>query len=131
LSDMKKFKIKPNKNLINIAWKWLNQNFTKVIIPKDAILNKNILKKFWYKIVNYKTYKTVEKLIKTSPWKQSIFNLHYRLNNINCKKHNIKIYKQSWIYNYDIDFKYHNIYLDNKKRIKVSWLKEDFYYNLD
>lgn len=131
LLNMKKFRIKPNTDLINIAWKWLNQNFTKIIIPKNAILNQNLLNNSWYKVIDHKIYKTVEKLIKTNPWEKSFFELSYTLNNINCKIHSIKLYKQAWIYKYDIDFKYNNTYINNKKIIKVSWLKEDFYYNLD
>jgi hypothetical protein len=41
---MKKFKIKEDKDLLNIAGKGINKNYTKVIIPWKAKVNIENLK---------------------------------------------------------------------------------------
>ena len=129
LWEMDNFWIDRNIDLLNIAWKWINKSYTKVIIPKDAIIDIDNLKKYWYILVEEENYKTVEKLLITKSWKQSYFELNYRLDDINCKKQNIKLYKQAWIYEYDIDFNYRNDNLNQKENLKLDWLKQDFYYN--
>ena len=127
--EMKKFRINPTKDLINIAWAWLNQNYTKVLIPENAIVNKKELSKYWYKILDHWKYKTVEKLLKTKSWNKSYFSINYKLENIDCNNFNYKIYKQAWIYNYNISMDYINNFYRETNTLKLDWLKEDFYYN--
>lgn len=129
INSMAKFRIKADNDLINIAWKWINQSFTKIVIPKNAILDENELKKYWYTQVNHWKYITIEKLLKTQSWEKSYFKINYKLENIDCNTNNFKIYKQAWIYNYDIYFNYENIFSKEKENIKLDWLKTDFYYN--
>lgn len=126
-SLMKKYRIKENLDLLYISWKWLNQTYTKVIIPKNAIIDEKQLYNLWYKIIKHSKYNTVEKLLKTSSWEKSYFNINYKIDNIDCEIQNIKIYKQAWVYEYNIDFNY----LSNiqNKKIKLNWLEWDFYYN--
>ena len=129
ISSMNKFRIKPNNDLINIAWKWINQSFTKILIPKNAIINNNDLNKYWYTLVNHWEYITIEKLLKTKHWEKSYFKINYKLENIDCNANNFKLYKQAWIYNYDIYFNYQNNFTWVEENIKLDWLKIDFYYN--
>lgn len=128
-NEMKKFNIKENKDLLNILWKWDNINYTKVIIPINAKLNKKELKSKWYIILNHWIYKTVEKLIKTKSWNENIFSFDYLIENIDCEKQNFKIYKQPGIYNYSVNFEYKNYYTKKSENINIDWLNKDFYYN--
>ena len=129
IESMKKFRIKSNESLVNIAWKGLNQSFTKVLIPKNAIINQSDLDKYWYTKINNWEYITIEKLLKTKNWEKSYFKINYKLENIDCNISKFKIYKQAGIYNYDIYFDYKNNSTWEKENIKLDWLKTDFYYN--
>jgi hypothetical protein len=127
---MKKFRIKFNRDLLNIQWAWENVSYTKVIIPENAILDLKKLKKYWYKIIDHKKFKTVEEILKTKSQSTSYFAFDYNLKNIDCNKQSFKIYKQAWIYNYDILFDYNNFYTNKTEKLKFNWLEKDFYYNL-
>ena len=129
IETMEKFRIKQTKSLINIAWAWLNRNYTKTIIPKEAILNYSTLSKYWYTIIEHEKFKTVEKLLETKSWHKSYFNFKYKLEDIDCNNYITNIYKQSWIYNYDLFFDYSNTFTNENENLKLDWLKEDFYYN--
>ena len=131
INSMKKFRIEPNNDLINIAWAWLNQSFTKVIIPKNAQVNEKILNKFWNKVITHWDYITIEKLLKTKPWDKSYMKFNYKIKDINCLEYNSKIYKQAWIYNYNVRFWYLNQISKKLETLKLNWLKQDFYYNLE
>lgn len=128
VSLMKKFRIKENIDLINISWAGDNKSYTKVIIPKNAVIDENKIKNNWYKVFNHKWYKTVEKLLTTKSWEESFFEFNYIIKDLDCNKQNLKIYKQAWIYDYDLNLNLDN--KGNKKQIKVNWLNKDFYYNL-
>ena len=125
---MKRFRINENIDLINISWAGENRNFTKVVIPKNAILDHKELIKNWYQVIDHNIYKTVEKLISTKPWENSYFEFDYIIENIDCISNDFKIFKQAWIYDYDIKFNTNNKW--EKKEIKVNWLNKDFNYNL-
>ncbi len=118
---MKRFRIQENRDLINISWAWDNKSYLKVLIPKYS----NVL---WsYKIVEEENFKSIERLITTKSWEKNSFNLVYKIENIDCFNHNTKLYKQAWIYEYDIDFNYKNWYKD--ENLKLNWLKTDFSYS--
>lgn len=126
INNMRKFRINPTNDLVNIAWKWLNQNYTKLIIPWNAIINNESNS---YKYINHWSFKTIEKLIQTKPLETSFFNVNYSIENINCNEYSSKIYKQSWIYNYNIHLTIDNKINDEKENIKADWLTQDFNYN--
>ncbi len=121
-----KFEIKQDNDLINISWAWENKSYTKILIPKNAIIKPN-----WYKVIDEKNYKIAEKLIKLKSWEKKYFEIFYKIENINCDKQNYKIYKQAWIYEYELLINYFNKKNTNKKQIKASWLSKDFRYNFE
>ena len=129
--EMKKFNIKQNRDLLNIAGKWLNQNYTKIIIPWKAKINEKKLNDNWYILLDHQIYKTVEKLLKTAPWKESNFHFNYQIDNVDCVDQNYKIYKQAGIYNYNVKLDYINYQNNYKEKLNLSWLSKDFYYNTE
>ncbi len=129
IATMEGFRVIPTEDRVNIAWKWLNQSFTKVLIPQNAILNYDNLKKYWINVVKTWDNVTVEKLLKTKPWNKSYFKFYYKIENIDCKNHNFKVYKQAGINKYDIYFKYINNKTNVTEKLKLYWLDQDFYYN--
>jgi hypothetical protein len=126
---MKKFRIKFNEKLLNIQWAWLNVTYTKLIVPENAVLDYKKLQKNWYKIIEHKVFKTIEKILKTKSWDKSYFAIDYSLKDIDCEKQSFKVYKQAWIYSYNIIFDYKNNYTWKIEKIKFDWLDKDFYYN--
>lgn len=128
-SEMKNFRIKEDTDLLNIAWKWTNKSYTKVLIPKDAVIYKDSFIKNWYIIIDEWEYLSIEKLLETKSWKSNIFKIKYNLENIDCNTQNIKIYKQAWVYKYDLNLNYINLSNNKEEKIKLDWLKQDFNYN--
>ena len=114
---IEKFNIKKDKNkLIQIQWKWINKQFVRVIIPKEAkILNKNVSVTYYRK-----RWKSVSFYMNTKVWNKSNFIIRYILPNIECKSYNYMHYKQPWINDFDLNIEkiWNNIeFLNNKKDV--------------
>ncbi len=122
--EFKKFDITDTgSSLLQIQGKWINKQYVRVIIPKDAIIekNKNIT------IQEYNNRKSLNFYTEVAPWNIVVFDISYTLQNKSCNQYTYKMYKQPWIQNYDI-------------RIQESWregkdntyknLENDFYYEV-
>ena len=85
------------ENTLKIQWKWVNKQFIRVLLPKNAnILNKDV------KISEKNDYKEVSFYLETKPLFESNFEINYILKNTECKNYNYEFIKQPWIKNYNL-----------------------------
>jgi len=115
----RKYNIKFNNDILNIAWAWENKSFLRIIIPK----NSKFLEKIWQKLIKKEKYNIIELYTKTKSQEKTKYIISYDLENKDCKNYNYKFIKQSWIYEYNLEL---NI---NGKKIKRNWINEDISYN--
>ena len=118
LLDKYPIKSKTRKDIINIQWRWVNKAFTRVILPKEAIV-KN---KEWLNIYKYKNSTVVDFYINTRLLESTLYDISYRLPNKKCEPYSYKLYKQPWIRDYNIEIK------REEELIKELWIENDFYY---
>ncbi len=85
--------------ILEIQWKWINKQYIRVLIPKNAqiIPNKNIT------IHEFENYKEVSFYLDTNTLFESNFHIEYTLPNPECKNYNYFFIKQPGIKNYSID----------------------------
>jgi len=117
-----KFWIKKDlSKLLSIQWNWINRQYIRIILPKNAIIKKSpkiiIIKNY------YNKWKIIDFYLDTPVWKKSKFNLEYTLPNKTCKIYNLKLYKQPWIREYNLDL---NIFWEEKV---FKNLKSDLFVN--
>ena len=98
LNLMEKNWVESTIDLMNIQWAWINKSFIRVLLPKNAIIDK----KQGLEIKYFKYFSYVDFYIDTKAWENSIYNIDYKLNNSDCSVYDFKFYKQSWIREYDI-----------------------------
>lgn len=91
------FKINDYKNLLNIQWKWINKQFVRLVLPKNAIIKNPKIK-----VITEEDRKIVYFYTDTNPWETSNYELDYEIENPDCKPYKFKFYKQAWIRNYDL-----------------------------
>lgn len=86
-------------NILNIQWKWVNKQYIRVLIPKNAQVtqNKNI------SIKDYPEYKEISFYLDTNTLFESNFTLEYMIPNSECKNYDYFLPKQPGIKSYGID----------------------------
>ncbi len=107
------------EKLLFIQWNWVNKQYVRVIIPKEAIITtKNV------NIIDYSDrWQSVNFYMNTPVWETSSFKLEYSITNKECKTYSYKFYKQPWIEQYDINI--NNLwenreFLNNKKDVYIN-----------
>lgn len=85
--------------LLDIQWKWLNKQYIRVLIPKNAQIteNKNIT------VRDFPEYKEVSFYLDTNTFFQSNMRFEYTIPNLECKNYTYNFIKQPGIKNYSID----------------------------
>ena len=111
-------KDKTRKDIINIQWKWTNKVYTRILLPKEAIIKP----KNWMTINKYLSVNVLEFYINTRPLESTNYTIEYSLKNSECKKYSYKLYKQPWIRKYNININ------DWNKIIKNHMYINDFNY---
>ena len=118
LLDKYPLKDKTRKDVINIQWRWVNKVYTRVILPRDAIVKSN----YWMTINKYENSTVLGFYINTRLLETTNYNIDYKLENKECKPYDYKIYKQPWIRDYFVEIKqWERI----TKDLSVKW---DFIY---
>lgn len=106
-------------NLLDIQWRWLNKQFIRVLIPKNAIISNDSR----YIVKDFENYKEVSFYLNTNSLFESNFSFNYNLSNPMCKNYNYLFIKQPWINSYNLDL-YKNWNLENS-----LYNETDFTYN--
>lgn len=118
LLDKYPLKDKTRTDVINIQWKWENKSYVRVLLPKDAIVEK----KAWMNINKYSQATVVDFYINTRLLETTNFDINYKIPNKECKPYNYKFYKQPGIRDYNIEIK------EWEKYIKEYWVGLDYIY---
>lgn len=86
-------------NILNIQWKWINKQYIRILIPKNAQVtqNKNITVK------EYPDYTEVSFYLDTNTLFESNFTVDYNIANPECREYNYFLPKQPGIKSYWID----------------------------
>lgn len=108
-------------DILNIQWRWINKSFTRILLPKNAIVSE----KKWQKVYEMENYKIVELYINTEKLETSLNSISYVLENPNCSDYTYKFFKQPGIKKYNINF---DIF---SKKDKYNSIKSDFIYKKD
>ena len=105
--------------LLDIQWKWLNKQYIRVLIPKNAqvIQNKNITVK------DFPEYKEVSFYLDTNTFFESNFRFEYTISNPECKNYTYNFIKQPGIKNYSIDV------INNWNLQQSLYTETDFTFN--
>ena len=111
-------KITEKTDYINIQWKWENRSYVRVILPKDAIIEK----KDWMNIIKNDTFQQVDYYQNTRLLETSTFDIKYRLPNPKCSNYTYKLYKQPGIREYDVEIK------DKTNIVKKDFIWGDYVY---
>ena len=118
LELMRKYNV-TDKNILFIQWKTDNKSYVRVLLPKNAIIekNKNI------SISELDNHQLVEFYTNTRRLEKVSQVINYTLPNKSCEEYSFKLYKQPGIRSYDIQVE-KDWYLDKK-----YWIEKDYYYN--
>jgi hypothetical protein len=86
--------------VLETQWKWLNRQFVRLYIPKDAIIDnsKN------YKVNVLDDRKEITFFLDTPLLFDSDFKISYTLPNIDCKKYDYELVKQPWLRWYNLEY---------------------------
>ncbi len=105
--------------LLDIQWKWLNKQYIRVLIPKNAqvIQNKNIT------ITDFPEYKEVSFYLDTNTFFESNSRFEYTIPNPECKNYTYNFIKQPGIKNYHIDI------INNWNLQQSLYTETDFTFN--
>lgn len=105
--------------LLDIQWKWLNKQYIRVLIPKNAqvIQNKNIT------ITDFPEYKEVSFYLDTNTFFESNYRFEYTIPNPECKNYIYNFIKQPGIKNYHIDI------INNWNLQQSLYTETDFTFN--
>lgn len=116
ISYFNELQIADYKDLLNIQWKWINKQFVRLVLPKNAIIaNEKI------KLIEEENRKIVYFYMDTNPGETSRYSIKYFLPNKECKPYSFKIFKQAGLRNYDL-----NISSPDWKIINEKTLNTDF-----
>lgn len=118
LLDKYPLKDKTRKDVVNIQWKWENKAYVRVVLPKNAIIEK----KKWMNINTHSQATVVDFYINTRLLETTNFEIDYIIPNRECKPYDFKFYKQAGIRDYNIEVK------EWEKYIKEYWIKGDYVY---
>jgi hypothetical protein len=118
LLDKYPLKDKTRKDVINIQWKWENKAYVRVLLPKDAEVDK----KSWMNISKYPNATVLDFYINTRLLESTLYDINYNIPNRECLPYNFKFYKQPWIRDYNFEIN------DNNRVIKELWVKGDYVY---
>ena len=118
LLDKYPLKDKTRKDVINIQWRWENRVYTRVILPKDAIVEPN----YWMTINKYDNSTVLGFYINTRLLETTNYNINYKLENKDCNTYSYKFYKQPWVRDYFMEIK------EWEKITKDLSVKWDFIY---
>ena len=115
---MRKYNV-TDKNILFMQWKTDNKSYVRVLLPKNAIIekNKNI------SISELDNHQLVEFYTNTRRLEKVSQVINYTLPNKSCEEYSFKLYKQPGIRSYDIQVE-KDWYLDKK-----YWIEKDYYYN--
>ena len=114
-----KYDIKNKDKILHIQWKWYNYQYIRLLLPKDAVIEKN------KDIINEKifnNFRVVDFYLKTERLQTTNINIKYKIENKDCKMYDFIFYKQSWLRDYSIEIK------NKSSIIKENNLENDFYY---
>ncbi len=109
---------KDKEKLLNIQWKWDNKSYIRVLLPKSAIVEE----KEWMNIKKFDNFVMVDYYHNTRVLESTNFEIKYKLPNLKCTDYKFKLYKQSWIRNYDLEIN------DSNNLLKEIWIKGDYIY---
>lgn len=87
------------KSTLEVQWKWLNKQYIRVLIPKDAIIEENSK----MTITDFQNYKEVSFFLNTDTLFDSNFKINYKIQNPECRSYNFEFVKQPWIKNYQLN----------------------------
>ena len=118
LLDKYPLKDKTRKDVINIQWRWENKVYTRLMLPKEAIVEATR----WMKIIKNKNSTILEFYINTRLLETTNFNINYKIPNKECKPYSYKFYKQPWVRDYILEIK------NGQRIIKELWLEKDYLY---
>lgn len=105
------YNIKEKENALNIQWLWDNNQFLRLVLPKNAIIEKTDT----IEIIEWENTKIVEWFIKTKRFETNNFTIKYYIPNKDCNiKYNYNFYKQAWLKNYDFIFEKDDIKIERK-----------------
>lgn len=117
LADMNLDSIVDVENTLITQWKWINKQYMRILVPKNAIFEKNPQ----IAIKDIKDKKEISFYMDTSIWTPSEFNINYTLPNPSCRPYNYVFEKEPWIKEYKL-----NIIIDGNL-ILDSYLQKDYY----
>lgn len=105
--------------LLDIQWKWLNKQYIRVLIPKNAQIteNKNIT------VRDFPEYKEVSFYLDTNTFFESNSRFEYTIPNPECKNYTYNFIKQPGIKNYHIDI------INNWNLQQSLYTETDFTFN--
>lgn len=112
------FWIEKTPSLMSIQGKWPNYQYVRVLIPKNA----EVEKKDGLTVIDMENKKMVSFYIKTMPREINSYEIKYTLKNENCLPYTYSLLKQPGIYSYDISVNEAAITL------KETWVRQDFMY---
>jgi hypothetical protein len=113
------YEIKDKQNALNIQWLWDNNQYIRIVLPKQAIIEKNQD----IEIIETENYKIVEWFIRIKRLESNSFSIKYTIPNNDCNiKYNYNFYKQPWLKNYNFTIEKDNIKIERK------WIDVDFNY---
>lgn len=118
---MNEYNIENEHETLYIQWAWKNVQYTRVLLPKDAIIEKSNE----YEIHNLWDFNLVEFFKTTEKTEITNTNINYTIVNSECKKYNYNFYKQPWIKNYNIKI------TEKNNIVQKNWIEGDFIYNIE
>ncbi len=115
---LNKYWVEDQTDIINIQWRWTNKSYTRVVLPKQAV----VTPKEWLTVYKEQDYTVAEFYITTRRLESTNYDIEYKIPNINCQKYDFKLYKQPGIKIYDVDI------IKWWDKIKKRWITWDFKY---
>ena len=116
---LSKYNIDDKDKILHIQWRWYNYQYIRLLLPKDAIIEKN------ENIISENTFdnfKVLDFYLKTERLQTTNINIKYKIENKDCNMYDFNFYKQSWLKDYSIEIK------NKSSIIKENNLENDFYY---
>ncbi len=109
---------KTRKDIINIQWRWVNKSYIRVVLPLEAIVEKNSN----LRVNKYEKATVVDFYQDTRLLETTNFDVKYKIPNRECVDYNFKLYKQPWIRDYNLNI------LEKEKEIREYHIKSDYFY---
>lgn len=112
----------PNRtSLAQIQWNGPNKSYIRVLLPKDAVIQKNSK----ITVIQHPSVQEVNFFMTTQRLETRDFNIYYRLENPDCQDYDFVLYHQPGIIDHSITIS------DGNNSSQKSWVKRDFYYSVD